>query len=201
MYKIENILIMDTETTGLFPEKGDKVIEIAAVLFNVKHKAILQCFSTLLPCDANPVEKINHISPEMTKCAYPFAEHNLNKEIIAAWHDPKSPGTVIYDESLTYNLILMEMALAAESCVAHNAQFDKSFIAKLPCGEMFLNHKWICTKNNFTWPVPLARLRLEDICTAMSVPYVNAHRAMADCLLLAQCFQKVDDLQERINRE
>jgi DNA polymerase-3 subunit epsilon len=197
---IENILILDTETTGLFPDKGDKVIEIAAVLFNVKHKAILQCFSTLLPCDANPVEKINHISPEMTQCEYPFIQSKLNDEISAAWNDPNLSGSIQYEEALTFNFLLMEMALAADACVAHNAQFDKSFIATLPCGGNLLNKKWICTKNNFTWPVPLARLRLEDICNAMSVPYLNAHRAIIDCLLLAECFQKIEDLQERINR-
>ena len=170
---IENILIIDTETTGLHPEKGAKLIEVGAVLFNVKYKAVLQCYSSLLPCDENPVEHINHINVEWTKSPYSIEEI-----------DP----------------ILVNLANNSEAIVAHNAQFDKKFISLLKCGIYLLNHRWICTKNNFTWPVPLSRLRLEDICNAMGVPYIDAHRALQDCLLLAQCFAKVEDLQNRIDR-
>lgn len=197
---IENVLILDTETTGLFPDKGDQTIEIAAVLFNVKHKSILQCFSTLLPCEANPAEKINHISVEMTQCSYPFARHLTTEEIEKAWENPISEATIKYEEHITFNRILIDMCNAADACVAHNAQFDKGFIKNLPCGGHLLNKKWICTKNNFTWPVRLQRMRLEDICHGMGVPYVNAHRALTDCLLIAMCFQNVEDLEGAINR-
>lgn len=199
---IDNILILDTETTGLYPEKGDKVIEVAVVLFNIKYKSILQCFSTLLPCSLNPVERINHISVEMTQCKYPFLkssriEYGVQYEEVAI----SDEYVIVYDDGLILmENILVEMAESAQAIVAHNAQFDKKFVGTLICGEHLLEKKWICTKQNFTWPVHLQRLRLMDICEGMKVPYLNAHRAMTDCLLLAQCFQKVDDLQERIDR-
>jgi DNA polymerase III epsilon subunit-like protein len=196
---IENILILDTETTGLSPEKGDIVIEIAAVLFNVKHKAILQSFSTLLPCIENPVEKINHISVAMTKCDYPFVDKNPDLDELL--DNPVAPFVVFHPDSpITFFDIIIEMSNSAQACVAHNAKFDKSFIATLRCGKHLLEKPWICTKANFTWPVALQRLRLEDICIAMRVPYIHAHRALADCLLLSQCFQNVSDLQERLDK-
>jgi DNA polymerase-3 subunit epsilon len=195
---LENILIIDTETTGLLPEKGDRVIEVAAVLFNIKHKAILQCFSTLLPCRENPVEKINHISVGMTNCKYPFAQSTKILYENSTHYIDES--VIIYEDKIMMENILTEMSDHSDALVAHNAQFDKKFIATLLCGEHLLDKKWICTKANFTWPEPLQRLRLEDICNAMKVPYINAHRAMSDCLLLAQCFQNVVDLEERINR-
>ena len=34
---IGNVLIVDTETTGLHPDKGAKIIEIAALLYNIKY--------------------------------------------------------------------------------------------------------------------------------------------------------------------
>lgn len=197
---IENILILDTETTGLDPAKGNKVIEIAVVLFNLKHKAVLQCFSTLLPCDENPCENINHISAESTRCTYPY-DRELETTIETIWDDPHSPTTIITDEWPDYFMqgILPFMADAAQAIVAHNAEFDRKFVASMPCCSELSERKWICTKKNFTWPVPLNRLRLEDICNAMGVPYVQAHRAMSDCMLMVQCFQKVQDLEERFS--
>lgn len=168
---IGNILILDTETTGIDP-KNSQVIEVGAVLYNLKHKAVLQCYSSLIPCETNPVEHINHISAESTNC-----EYQVN----------------------TINQILERMAAHAAVCVAHNASFDKKFIEMLPCGELLLSKRWICTKENFTWPVQLKRFRLQDICESMGVQYANAHRALTDCLFLAQCFSKVDDLQDRFD--
>ncbi len=171
---IENILILDTETTGLYPEKGAKLIEMAVVLYNLKYKCVLQSFATLLPCTENPVEDINHINPLATQCKYYYKETY---------------------ETLKY------MVYAAQCCVAHNASFDKRFTALLPnpYNEYLLNTRWICTLNDFKWPIDLPRKRLSDICEAMGVPYVDAHRALQDCFLLAQCFSKIEDLEVRFN--
>ncbi len=197
---IKNILIIDTETTGLDPKNGDKVIEVAAILYNLKYKSILQCFSTLLPCEINPVEQINNIKVESTQCNYPFVGTKSTKEQVEEmWNNPESGCTVIYEEKISLNEILIEMATAAQVFVAHNAEFDKKFMATLACGDYFYNKQWICTKNNFRWPIQLGRKRLQDICEQMNVPYVNAHRALNDCLLLAQCFSKIDDLEDRFN--
>lgn len=170
---IENILILDTETTGLSPAKGDIIIEIAAVLFNIKHRSILQCFSTLLPCEENPVEHINQIKAEVTRVGYSL--FNLDS-------------------------IFIQLLEFSQACIAHNVLFDKKFIATLPFGSLFLDKKWICTQKNFSWPVKLDRFRLQDVCLAMDVPYLNAHRALSDCLLLAECFKKIEDLEERFAR-
>ncbi len=168
---IDNILIIDTETTGLSPDKGAKLIEIGAILYNVKHKTILQNFSTLLPCDENPVESINHISAESTRCKMPI-RHIMPH--------------------------LVELCDYAEVLIAHNAQFDIKFMDTFNDRLKFSERKWICTKNDFKWPVQLYRNRLQDICAAMGIPYLEAHRALGDCNLLAQCFNKVDDLEFRL---
>ena len=46
--KIEKILILDTETTGL-DENKDEVIEIGCILFDVSFKCVLSQVSFLLP--------------------------------------------------------------------------------------------------------------------------------------------------------
>lgn len=168
---IENVLIVDTETTGLHPDKGDKLIEIAAVLYNIKYKTILQQFSTLFPCEVNPVEHINGISAESTREEYQLEFVNSQLKI---------------------------MLHSAGAVVAHNAPFDRKFVRELKLPE-FDEMPWICTKADFEWPVNLHRNRLEDVCVSMGVPYIDAHRALNDCRLIAACFDRVVDLAMRLN--
>lgn len=170
---MENVLIVDVETTGLDPLKGAVIIELAAILYNVKYRTILQQFSTLFPCDENPVENINNISAASTRV--------------------KMPMTLVVP-------LLCQMADHAQAWVAHNASFDKKFIATLDPqpGIRFADRKWICTKADFRWPVHLYRTRLQDVCAAMEVPYVDAHRALTDCDFIAKCFTKVADLEGRL---
>lgn len=198
---IENLLILDTETTGLDVKRGSAMIEIAAVLFNVRHKTVLQSFATLLPCTENPVERINNISAESTQCEYAFKkkrEPQVRTETINEGNGSTTIVTEMYETF--FGDIILEMNSKAQAVVAHNAEFDRRFIAAQEWSEKILANKWICTKENFSWPRKLLRFRLEDICNVMGVPYVNAHRAMADCMFIAQCFAKVEDLQERIDR-
>ena len=169
---VRNILILDTETNGLHPSKGALLIEIGALLYNIEHRKILQTLSAFLPCYENPVQHINNIEPVWTT---------------------QADGKWSVDA-------LMDMSYNADCIVAHNAQFDKAFIESVVWEEHeFWKKKWICTKNDFKWPVHLARNRLQDVCNAMGVPYVDAHRALIDCHFLADCFSKVSDLQERFN--
>jgi DNA polymerase-3 subunit epsilon len=168
---IENILILDTETTGLYPDKGDVVIEVAALLFNVHHREVIQTFSTLLACDKNAAQDINHIDAEWTR---------VRKEEGAALK------------------FLGYMSHQADYIVAHNAQFDHKFMNTLTFDAHFRDMKWICTQRDFKWPMQLYRYRLMDICEAMGVEYVNAHRALNDCIFLADCFKKVEDLENRL---
>lgn len=44
---LEQVLIIDTETTGLEPENG-QVIEIGAILYSVSHQTTIQQVSVLL---------------------------------------------------------------------------------------------------------------------------------------------------------
>ena len=165
---ISNILIIDTETTGLSPDKN-KMIEIAVILFNLQTKSVLQSFSTLLPCDVNEAYDINRLEAEATRL--PMVDRCL------------------------YMPILLEMVEVSDVMVAHNAKFDIGFIKRAMPN--LLVRPVICTKQDFKWPMLLYRMRLEDICNASGVPYINAHRAMADCNLLVECFKKVPDLENR----
>ena len=162
---IETILILDTEPTGLSPEKGAKMIEICGILYSLRRKGILQVYSTLLPTETNEAQHINGIEPALTAIAYPTTDY----------HD-----------------VLMGMANHSQAIVAHNAPFDKQFVdLHFP---QLNTLRWICTQRDFPWPCRLARKRLQDVCEGMGVPYVNAHRALSDTMFLVECFNKVDNL-------
>ena len=166
-----NLLILDTETTGLAPSKGAKLIEIAALLYNVEDRVVLKTLASFFPCDSNPVEHINNIKPDWTNRA-------------------TNPWAI---QALTV------MATEAHAYVAHNASFDKTFLeTAIAPAHIFWLKPWICTKNDFKWPVPLPRNRLQDVCVAMGVPYVEAHRALTDCQFIVDCFNRVPDLQQRV---
>lgn len=169
---IENVLIIDTETTGLYPEKGAKVIEVGAILYNVPTRSILQNFSTLFPCEENPVQDVNGISADSTRKPMPFEVANRQLELMAEYSD---------------------------AMIAHNAEFDRKFLKTLSVWTVMSHLPLICTKADFKWPCQLYRNRLQDVCEGMGVPYVDAHRALNDCRFLALCFSKVVNLEQRLD--
>ena len=69
----ENILILDTETTGLDNEI-DHCLEVGSILFHVKSRSVLAQQSFLLPVEINNAEKINNIPAEITRLPQPLSE-------------------------------------------------------------------------------------------------------------------------------
>ena len=70
---LDNILILDTETTGLDNENDD-CLEVGSILFNVKSRSVLAQLSFLLPVEKNNAEKINNIPAEITRLPQPLFE-------------------------------------------------------------------------------------------------------------------------------
>ena len=101
--KIEKILILDTETTGL-DENKDEVIEIGCILFDVSFKCVLSQVSFLFPVNNNEAEHVNGISAEVTNISQP-------------WED-----------GLNFFLKLVD---SSDFIVAHNVEFDKKWICSL----------------------------------------------------------------------
>lgn len=168
---MENICIIDTETTGLDTTKN-KVIEIAAVFYNIPTRSILSQASTLLYSTENTAYDINKIEVDSLK---------------------KVPT----DIQVHSELLIKSMILKADALIAHNAEFDKKFLEAIVDFQPIIKHKkWICTKNDVIWPIRKGvPLNLVSICVALCVPIVNAHRALSDCLLLVNAMQCMDDIE------
>ena len=168
MAALQNILILDTETTGLSP--ADSVcIEVGAILFNVPQKAVVAQLSFVLPCLLNPVENINHIPAAITTLG-PGPEAGLS--------------------------LFMQLVEQSDAIIAHNADFDRQWFGQgnLPA----INKPWICTMSDVSWPKHLGiknRPSVIGLALAHGVPVWAAHRALTDCIYLAQVFERCDDLQ------
>ena len=165
----ENILILDTETTGLDIEKDD-CLEVGSILFNVKSRSVLAQQSFLLPVEINNAEKINNIPAEITRFPQPLSE------------------AIKYFESLVR---------VSDVIVAHNAEFDMKWfgLKKLPQ----IEKQWICSMDDITWPSDRqlkTRPSVRDLALAYGVPVWNAHRALTDCIYLAEVFKRCGELEK-----
>jgi DNA polymerase III epsilon subunit len=101
MYK--TVIVLDLETTGLYPEEGDMILEIAAIpVEGSKIRTDLAFHEMVNPEKHIPAEitKINHITDEMVENAKPI------REVLPDFID------YIQDYPL----------------VAHNAPFDTGFL-------------------------------------------------------------------------
>ena len=164
----ERLLILDTETTGLDVQQH-QCIEVGAVLFDVPHRAVLGQISFLLPCAQNDARAVNGIDPAVTRLPQP-------------WRQALQCFEAMLD--------------AADVVLAHNAAFDRQWFGQglLPA----IDKPWLCSMEDLRWP-PERQLRatpsVRDLALAYGVPVWAAHRALTDCIYLAQVFERCPELE------
>ncbi len=154
---------MKHETTGLDPAK-DHAIEVAAILYDLEHASVVQAVSSLMWCDRNEAEAINHIPLPALREAPP--------------------------EGIAWALV-ETLSRHADVYVAHNADFDRSFVPEHWRRPM----PWVCSKNDITWP---RQTREGSSLVALALDHglgvATAHRAMSDCDLIARLFTRAVEL-------
>lgn len=165
----QRLLILDTETTGLDPQR-DRCIELGAILFDLPRRSVLSQLSLLFPCEQNPAQAVNGIDPALTQQPQPWQQ-----------------GLEWFEALLS----------SADLVVAHNAAFDRQWfgIAPLPP----IHKPWLCTMEDIRWPADRclrANPSVRDLALAYSVPVWAAHRALTDCIYLAQVFERCEDLEQ-----
>ena len=169
----ENILILDTETTGLDNENDD-CLEVGSILFNVKSRSVLAQQSFLLPVEINNAEQINNIPAEITRLPQPLSE------------------AIKYFESLVS---------LSDVIVAHNAEFDMKWFGRKKLPQ--IEKQWICSMDDITWPAERqlkTRPSVRDLALAYGVPVWNAHRALTDCIYLSEVFKRCSELEKLLIR-
>ncbi|MET4801917.1 DNA polymerase III subunit epsilon [Bradyrhizobium sp. LB11.1] len=159
-------IVLDTETTGLDPLRGDRLVEIGCV----------EIFNRMPTGQAYHV----YINPERDMPAEAFAVHGLSAEFLST----KSLFHEVVDEFLAF--------IGDAPLVIHNASFDISFIN----AELDRIKRAAIPRERLVDTLLLARRkhpgvsnRLDDLCSRYSID--NSHRTKHGALLDAELLAEV----------
>ena len=160
-------IVLDTETTGLDPLRGDRLVEIGCVeIFNRMPTG--QSFH-------------RHLNPERDMPAEAFAVHGLSGEFLA-------------DKPLFVDVVEQFLEFVGEApLVIHNASFDISFIN----AELDRIKRPLIARERLVDTLLLARRkhpgvsnRLDDLCSRYAIDNSRRtkHGALLDAELLAEVY-------------
>jgi len=160
------VCILDTETTGLDPAQGAKCIEVGCIVYSIRHRAMVEAFSSLIHSDGNDAEHVNHIPVGLLR-----QSSGMDAEYVWGETGVRAGG--------------------CEAVLAHNADFDRQWVPdtfpdKVP---------WIDTCGDVTWPLEQRPgSSLVSLCLDHGIGVVDPHRALGDCFMLARLMTRVAEL-------
>jgi len=163
----DDLVVLDFETTGLSPETGDRVTEVAAV--RIRKDRIVDQYESLLNCGKKLepfIVNFTGITQDMVDSAPP-------------------PSQVIRE---------LVKLLGKDAVVAHNASFDDRFF-RSECGRLSVQESidpFICSMRIARRVYPgLESYKLSNIAESLGLEYSGrAHRAAADARLTAEVVLK-----------
>lgn len=163
------VVVLDTETTGLYPGLGHRVIEIGAIRYE----------------GSRPVgEFAQLINPERPIEPRAVRIHGIQDEDVA-----EAPRFADIRPAL-------DQFLAGALLVAHNAGFDADFLGleyrlALPqaeIGRLLLDNPWACTLQLARRHFHFGYNNLAHVARQLGVPLGRAHRALNDVVMTADVF-------------
>ena len=158
---LSNYVVIDTETTGISVEKAE-LIEVAGV--KVENNEIVSTFSEVVKA-----REYISVSKEITELT------GITNEMV-----DKAPrvGDVLpkYKDFIGDSVIL-----------GHNVNYDIRVLCKYP--ECVLANKYIDMLYIAKRELDLKHNRLCDVAKQLGVSDIGAHRALADCMMVHNCYQ------------
>lgn len=164
-------VVLDTETTGWSPDKGDRVIEIAAAVFDPVTGKLGKTFH-------------EYVNPGLPIEAQATAIHGITNEMLA----DKPPFEAIADGLIEF--------VRGTRVIIHNATFDTRFLnsemkkAKREKFEEF-PEQIVCSRRLARAVLPPSQsAKLDDLCDLFGVDRSirTLHGALVDVSLLAQVY-------------
>jgi DNA polymerase-3 subunit epsilon len=165
---MKKVIVIDIETTGLYPEHGDRIIEIAAVPILDEEIVLENAFESFV----NPLQQI---PPEITQI-----NHITNSMV---------------EDAQTIDIVLPEFFIYIQEnpLVAHNALFDIGFLRYYgsSLGLNKIQNRVIDTCNlSRALFVESKHHSLDALLTRLGIPFKSnkRHRALEDACLTARAF-------------
>ncbi|MCM3693812.1 exonuclease domain-containing protein [Neobacillus niacini] len=157
------IVVFDIETTGFYPEKGDRVISIGAIKMTGKRIIETETFYSLVHSPhklSDEISDLTNIRDEELQSAPPASE------------------------------VLMEFFKFVQNnaLVAHHAKHEQSFMQKMTWDllKTRFEHRIIDTSFLLRLSNPTIKsLPLEDVCKECEIEIINRHHALEDAKLTA----------------
>ena len=159
-------IVLDTETTGLDPQAGHRVVEIACI--------------ELLHHIPSGREFHRYVNPERDMPADAYGVHGLTAEFLAS----HSPFAAVADDLLAF--------IGSDPVVIHNAEFDLAFLnmelARLDRAPITIPH--VDTLAIARQRYPGAPASLDALCRRFEIDSSGrvTHGAKIDCGLLAAVY-------------
>lgn len=156
---------LDTETTGLKADKGDRIVELCAIKIDTDLDPSDSCYATYLVQRLNPRKQI---APEAE------AVHGISNDDVA-----ECPYFEDFADQLS------EFLADGDWLIAHNLHFDGSFLVaeyeriSKPVPDI----TGFCTMENGRWATATGKLpSLQELCFCCGVDYdiEKAHAAQYD---------------------
>jgi DNA polymerase III subunit epsilon len=159
-------IVIDTETTGLDPQSGHRVVEIAALelIHHVPTGRKFHCY----------------VNPERDMPADAYAVHGLTSEFLTGY----PPFPAVIDDFLAF--------IGADPLIIHNAEFDIAFLnaeltraGRSPLASPFTDTLSLARKR-----FPGTPASLDALCRRFTIDLAvrEKHGAEIDCGLLAEVY-------------
>lgn len=161
------VVVLDTETTGLYPAMGHRVVEVAAVRLDPGGDRIWQ------------------VNREFNQLIHPGRHMDPDASRVNGIYDHDLVGAPPFSAIAGDLMDLLDGAL----CVAHNATFDAGFLSMefyifhltTPDSSLkSLSNPWLCTLQLARRFFHFGNNSLGHVARQLGVRYGRAHRAMND---------------------
>jgi DNA polymerase III epsilon subunit len=168
--KPRGYVIIDVETTGLAPHRGDRVIEVGALAIEND-------------CEAEEFHSLVNVRKQIPIAAQ--LVHGISNEML----DGSPEADEIFPRLMTF--------IGKSTIVAHNAQFDMSFLRyEFSRLSLDMKNKYECTLKLSRTKFPhLPNHRLETVYRYVTGkrPEGRSHRALADAKMVAEIWRAMRD--------